>query len=69
LTGYREYDFEKYLYISRDFGRKWESIMGNLPSESVNVVAELMEEAFLFWMWKIFKASIKQESLGGRFPC
>lgn len=40
LTGYREDDFEKYLYMSRDFGRKWESIMGNLPSESVNVVAE-----------------------------
>jgi hypothetical protein len=40
LTGYREDDFEKYLYMSRDFGGAWEPIAGNLPSESINVVAE-----------------------------
>ena len=40
LTGYREDDFEKYLYRSKDFGKTWESIAGNLPSESINVVAE-----------------------------
>ena len=40
LTGYREDDFEKYLYMSRNFGRTWESIVGNLPSESTNVIAE-----------------------------
>jgi len=40
LTGYREDDFEKYLYMSTDFGQTWTSIAGNLPSESINVVKE-----------------------------
>jgi hypothetical protein len=40
LTGYRDDDFEKYLYISRDFGKNWISISGNLPSEPINVVRE-----------------------------
>ena len=40
FTGYREDDFEKYLYMSDDFGKTWESIAGNLPSESINAIAE-----------------------------
>ncbi|MGD2245209.1 MAG: hypothetical protein PVI11_01550 [Candidatus Aminicenantes bacterium] len=40
LTGYREDDFEAYLYRSTDFGQTWNSITGNLPSESVNVIRE-----------------------------
>jgi hypothetical protein len=40
LTGYREDDFEKYLYMSTDFGQTWSSIASNLPAESVNVVRE-----------------------------
>lgn len=40
LTGYREDDFEKYLYRSTDFGKSWKSIAGNLPSESINVLRE-----------------------------
>jgi len=40
LTGYREDDFEKYLYISQDFGKAWRSIAGDLPAESINVVRE-----------------------------
>jgi len=40
LTGYREDDFEKYLYMSADFGKTWKSIAGNLPSESINVIRE-----------------------------
>jgi len=40
LTGYREDDFEKYLYLSDDFGKTWEPITGNLPSESINVIRE-----------------------------
>jgi len=40
LTGYREDDFEKYLYMSLDFGKTWKSIAGNLPSESINVMRE-----------------------------
>jgi len=40
FTGYREDDFEKYLYSSTDFGKTWTSIAGNLPAESINVIRE-----------------------------
>jgi len=40
FTGYREDDFEKYLYMSTDYGKTWKSIAGNLPSESINVIRE-----------------------------
>jgi photosystem II stability/assembly factor-like uncharacterized protein len=40
LTGYREDDFEKYVYMSKDFGKAWNSIAGNLPSEGINVIRE-----------------------------
>ena len=40
LTGYREDDFESYLYLSDDFGKTWKPIKGNLPGESVNVILE-----------------------------
>ncbi|MFC2160773.1 hypothetical protein ACFLRW_02890 [Acidobacteriota bacterium] len=40
FTGYREDDFETYLFMSTDFGKTWTSITGNLPSESINVVRE-----------------------------
>jgi len=40
LNGYRDDDFTTYLYRSRDLGKTWESIQGNLPPESVNVIRE-----------------------------
>ena len=40
LTGYREDDFETYVYVSEDFGSTWRSIARGLPAESVNVVRE-----------------------------
>jgi photosystem II stability/assembly factor-like uncharacterized protein len=40
LTGYREDDFEDYVYISTDFGNTWQAINGNLPAESINVIDE-----------------------------
>ncbi len=40
FTGYRQDDFEKYLYMSEDFGKTWEPIAGNLPSEPINVITE-----------------------------
>ncbi len=40
LTGYRVDDFEKYLYMSTDFGKTWKSIANNMPSESINVIRE-----------------------------
>jgi len=40
MTGYREDDFETYIFRSTNFGQTWNSITGNLPSESVNVIRE-----------------------------
>jgi len=40
LTGYREDDFEKYVYVSENSGRTWKAIAGNLPAEPINVIAE-----------------------------
>jgi len=50
LTGYREDDFEKYLYISKDFGETWEPIAGNLPCESINVIAEDHRDADILYV-------------------
>ena len=40
LTGYREDDFNKYIYRSNNYGKTWRSIAGNLPSEPINVIVE-----------------------------
>lgn len=40
LTGYHEDDFEKYLFMSSDYGNNWVSITSNLPTESINVIRE-----------------------------
>lgn len=50
LTGYREDDFQTYLFRSRDRGLTWEPISGNLPAESVNVVREDPEMARLLYI-------------------
>ena len=39
-TGFREDDFEKYLFVSNDFGATWRSLTDGLPSEPINVVRE-----------------------------
>jgi photosystem II stability/assembly factor-like uncharacterized protein len=39
-NGYRDDDWNAYLWKSTDFGKTWKSIVGNLPSESINVVRE-----------------------------
>ena len=40
LSGKGEDEFGAYVYMSNDFGETWQSIVGNLPLESVNVIAE-----------------------------
>ena len=40
LTGYRDDDFEKYLFMSTDFGKTLKSIAGNLPTVPINVIRE-----------------------------
>jgi photosystem II stability/assembly factor-like uncharacterized protein len=40
MTGYRDDDFQAYVYMSDDVGNTWRSIQGNLPSEPINVILE-----------------------------
>lgn len=40
FTGYRDDDFQTYIYKSVDQGESWISISGNLPPEPVNVITE-----------------------------
>jgi hypothetical protein len=40
FTGYRDDDFQTYIYMSADAGESWRSISGNLPAEPVNVIIE-----------------------------
>jgi len=40
LNGLRNDDFRAYIYRSGDFGKTWESIVGNLPCGPVNVIRE-----------------------------
>jgi photosystem II stability/assembly factor-like uncharacterized protein len=40
LTGFREDDFQAYVFRSDDYGETWHSIVANLPAESVNVIGE-----------------------------
>ncbi len=40
LNGYRDDDFDKYIYKSSDYGKTWLSIANNLPCGPINVVRE-----------------------------
>lgn len=40
LTGYRDDDFQSYIYMSTDLGKSWKPISGNMPPEPVNVIIE-----------------------------
>ena len=50
FTGYRDDDFEKYVYRSTDFGESWKSISANLPSEPINVIAEDPTDARILYV-------------------
>lgn len=40
LNGYRDDDFNSYLYMSEDYGTNWTKIGKDLPEEPINVVKE-----------------------------
>jgi photosystem II stability/assembly factor-like uncharacterized protein len=50
LTGYRDDDFEAYLYMSTDFGETWKPIVNNMPSESINVIREDPTDADILYV-------------------
>jgi photosystem II stability/assembly factor-like uncharacterized protein len=39
-TGLRRDDFRSFLYLTKDKGKTWTDITGNLPEESINVVVQ-----------------------------
>ena len=40
FTGFREDDFRAFVFKTTDLGKTWTSIIGNLPSEPINVIQE-----------------------------
>jgi photosystem II stability/assembly factor-like uncharacterized protein len=50
LNGYRWDDFNPYVYRSDDFGKTWEKIGDNLPSEPINVIKEDPENENLLYV-------------------
>ncbi len=40
LNGYRNDDFNPYVYVSDDYGTTWNNIVSNLPKSPVNVIKE-----------------------------
>jgi len=40
LNGYRNDDFNAYVFVSEDYGNTWKAANGNLPMEPVNVIRE-----------------------------
>ena len=50
LNGYRSDDFNAYLYVSEDYGKKWRRLGTDLPTEPVNVVREDPENPDLLYV-------------------
>lgn len=50
LTGYRDDDFNTYVFTSEDYGKTWISIKGNLPDEPVNVIREDWEKENIIYL-------------------
>jgi hypothetical protein len=49
MTGLNDDDLSAYLFVSEDLGRSWTSIVADLPSETVNCVAEdPLNENFIY---------------------
>jgi len=40
MNGYRDDDFSTYVFFSKDYGKTWTSIVGNLPSSVANVLIQ-----------------------------
>jgi photosystem II stability/assembly factor-like uncharacterized protein len=40
LNGYRDDDFRTYLFMSKDYGKTWQSIKGNLPESVANILIQ-----------------------------
>ena len=50
FDGHYSGDFAPYVYVSDDFGRRWQSITDGLPQTSVNVLIEYPDEGNLLFL-------------------
>ena len=50
LNGYRNDDFNPYVYVSDDYGNTWKSITKGLPYSSVNVIYEDPKEPNILYL-------------------
>lgn len=50
FTGYRDDDFQSYIYQSTNLGKSWTSIAGNLPPEPINVILEDPRDANILYI-------------------
>ncbi len=50
LTGYREDDFNSYVFLSEDYGQNWLTLKANLPDEAVNVLREDTEKENMLYL-------------------
>ncbi len=49
MTGMNNDDLSAYLFVTEDLGKNWTPVIGNLPSETVNCIAEdPLKENFLY---------------------
>ena len=73
-SGYREDDFSPYLWKSTDYGKTWKSIVGNLPSETINVVREDPNRNDVLYVgtdmgvYISFDGGVKWEIIKGNLP-
>jgi photosystem II stability/assembly factor-like uncharacterized protein len=50
LNGYRNDDFNPYLYVSNDYGATWTPISSNLPAEPINVLLEDLKNENIIYL-------------------
>lgn len=73
-NGYRDDDFAPYLWKSTDFGKHWTSIVGDLPTECINVVREDPTRKDLLYVgtdmgvFVSYNGGAKWEPLNGGMP-
>lgn len=62
FTGFREDDFRAFVFKTTDLGKTWTSIVGNLPSEPVNVIQEDKVNKELLYLGTEFGAYVTLDS-------
>ena len=50
VDGHRSNDHKPYVYVTKDFGATWTSVVGNLPTGNVNVIREDLKNKNLLFV-------------------